>query len=1086
MTGYFFKFPFKVYFATLSLSLVLSTGCLFAAETPLDFNRDVRPILSDNCYRCHGPDADNQKSEFRLDTREAAIADLGGYAGIVPGDPETSELHYRIWENVVDEERMPPPKSKLSLSKAEKKTLDRWIAAGAKYDIHWSFKAISNPEVPEVSSQNEMWSNNTIDHFIAARLENEGKAPSEPAPKETLIRRVSLDLTGLPPTPEEVDAFLTDSRSDAWERVVDRLLASPHYGEQMSLVWLDAARYADSGGYQNDILRSQWPWRDWVIDAYNDNMPFDQFTIEQLAGDLLPNPTLDQVLATAFNRNHRINNEGGIVPEEFLVEYVADRAETTSTVWMGLTVACARCHDHKYDPISQKDFYEIFAFFNTIQENGKDGNIAPEPNMMVYTTGTEEEHQLLKQAVRNTKRTIIQLPQSRSDFFEAWIDEQKRAKPSELAALASLPVADLHLPLDSENETYTANARDISRNGIFAGRGNEFPTLVPKTEYGKGFKFGRSNFLRINNPHEGGFNSQRPYSWLIQVVPPKSFSGSEGPILSTVEDATLMGYRLMLEATGLKSNFRISFQLMENAVKDIGIEVVSGPIITPAKPVRIGVTWDGSNEAKGVKLYVDGQPVETTILLNSIETAANTNNNLVLGARTRTDARDGIRDATLLNGIIDDVQVFERTLPHADIALLSAADPQLVLLASPSSATKAFIETAWIEVDDEGKRLTQLLRQQEAELNAFEKKEVASVSIMKEMEEPRPTYLLTRGAYDHPDKSETLQPATLDVLPPMSDSLPVNRLGLAQWLVDPAHPLTARVAVNRYWQRYFGVGLVKTSEDFGSQGELPSHPLLLDWLASEFIRSDWNIKAMQKFIVMSATYRQSSFVTSELIEWDPDNRLLARGPRYRLGGQVLRDQALAVSGLLAPQIGGPPVMPYQPEGLWDEVSAKGYKYIVGDGDDLYRRSLYTFWRRTVPPPSMMNFDSSAREICSVRTNRTNTPLQALNLMNDPQFVEAARALAERMLLQGGPSVADQIAYGHQIVLARQPEPKVLSILMDGFESYLEVYQSEPTKAEQLTSVGASQPHSDLDPPTLAAMTIISNLLLNLDEAVTKE
>ena len=1070
----------------LGALLISLTSILSAQEERLDFNRDVRPILSDNCYRCHGPDADNQESEFRLNTREAAIADLGGYAGIVPGDMEASELHFRIWEDVVEDELMPPTDSKLSLSDAEKKILDRWIEEGAEYDKHWSFKPITQSPLPKLTKKHRNWAGNEIDYFITARLKEENLEPSELASKETQIRRVTLDLTGLPPTPEEVEDFLADKSSKAWERVVDRLLASDRYGERMALVWLDAARYADSGGYQNDMRRSQWPWRDWVIQAYNNNTPFDQFTIEQLAGDLLPNPSKDQILATAFNRNHRINNEGGIVPEEYLVEYVADRAETTSTVWMGLTVGCARCHDHKYDPISQKDYYEMFAFFHNIEENGKDGNIAPEPNMMVYTTGTEEEHHRLKETISNTERDLKHLPQKRASFFNEWIDTQTAGKQLLLYELAQFPDPRLHFPLDSSNVTFTPNARSSTIKGIFGGRGTDYPTLVNDTTYGGGFKFGTANYIRVSNPHKGGFDSQRAYSWLVQLVPPNTFSGSEGPIFAAAEDGSQKGYRLMLEATGDKSKFRVSFQLMENIRKKIGIEVASGPVIAPEVPVRIGVTWDGSGSASGVKLFIDGEPVETRTVIDNLPNPVHTNNNLVLGARAQQDAKDALRDATLLRGVLDDVQVYEQKLSEAKMVQLSNTDPRYLLLASSHKTAQSFLETTWIKSDEEGQRLTNLLEVQKKKLLQFEKNKVASVSIMEEMQTPRKTYLLSRGAYDHPDKSQEVQSATLKVLPPMDESLPRNRLGLAKWLVDPKNPLTARVAINRYWQMYFGVGLVKTPEDFGSQGESPSHPKLLDWLASEFVQSGWDVKAMQKRIVMSSTYRQSSILTIELIEKDPENRLLARGPRFRLDGQSLRDQALAVSGLLAPKIGGPPVMPYQPAGLWDEVSAKGYKYIVGKGDDLYRRSLYTFWRRTVPPPSMMNFDNSAREACSVGSTRTNTPLQALNLMNDPQYVEAARGLAERMIKQGGDSVEDRIAFGHRVVLARSPEPKVLDILTTGFEDYLDTFRSNPEKADKLIAIGASKADDQMDNAYLAAMTTVSNILLNLDQTLTKD
>ncbi len=1066
--------------------LLIPVSAIVAEEESIDFNRDVRPIISDKCFQCHGPDADNQKSDFRLDTRERAIADLGGYAGIVPGDLEASEAHHRIWEDEVLEDRMPPPESKLALTDSEKRILDRWISDGANYDQHWSFKPIARPEIPKLSPEDRNWATNPIDHFVVRRLRMEGLEPSPPASKETLIRRASLDLTGLPPTPEEVDAFLSDSAEGAWERVVDRLLASSRYGERMALVWLDAARYADSGGYQNDMRRSQWPWRDWVIDAYNANMPFDQFTIEQLAGDLLPHPTRDQRLATAFNRNHRINNEGGIVPDEFIVEYVADRVETTSTVWLGLTMNCSRCHDHKYDPITQKDYYSLFAFFNNIDEHGQDGTSAPTPNMTVYTKGSAGEHVRLTQGLASVEERIHELPQRRRQDFQDWIEEQQALRSETLRPLKSLPTAALHFPLDADVNRTTVDARNSYRKGFLIGRSESEARLVSDATYGSGIRLGRTGYMKVADAHEGGFDSRQARTWLAQLDAPVRFAGSEGPILVMAEKDTLKGYRIMLEDTGPDKDFRVSFQLMQDHEKEKGIEVVSGPVVKPGEPVRLGVTWDGSNRGKGVHLYVDGTPVPTTILLDTLEDSATSDLPLLIGARAEKDAREFLRDATLNAGVIDDVQIYDTELSREEIGLLSGSDPRDLLFTHDSESVRSALEAAWIREDTEGQRLLAELKEREKTLNAFESKATVKVSIMKETPGLRDSYVLNRGAYDQPDTSEALRPRTLETLPPMNPAWPRNRLGLAQWIVDPSNPLTARVAVNRYWQMYFGTGLVKTAEDFGSQGESPSHPELLDWLASAFVDSGWDVKAMQKRIVMSSTYRQSSRVTEKLLEKDPENRLLARGPRYRLSGQSIRDQALAVSGLLVERVGGPPVMPYQPEGLWDEVSAKGYKYIVGEEDDLYRRSLYTFWRRTVPPPSMMNFDNASREACSVLTTRTNTPLQALNLMNDEQFVEAARSLAERMLREGGSSVEEQIAYGHRLVLGRKPDADVLDILVRGYSEYLDTYKEHPEKAKDLVTVGASSPSIEIDASKLAAMSVVANVLLNLDETLSKE
>lgn len=1069
--------------AFLSLPFYILPTALLTAEQTIDFNRDVRPIISDKCFHCHGPDADNQKSEFRLDTREQAIADLGGIFGIVPGNLEESDLHWRIWEDF-EEDLMPPVSSKLSLTDEEKKTLDRWIEQGAPYDEHWSFKPIEHPELPKLSAENEAWATNEIDRFIATRLESEALSPSDKADKETLIRRLSFDLTGLPPTIAEIDAFLTDESPNAYERLVDRLLASPRYGERMALVWLDAARYADSGGYQNDIKRSQWPWRDWVIDAYNANMPFDQFTIEQLAGDLLDDPTSDQILATAFNRNHRINNEGGIIPEEFLVEYVADRVETTSTVFLGLTMACARCHDHKYDPLTQADFYSLFAFFNNIDENGKDGNIAPVPNMNHYNGGTVAEHESLQRALTEVKLEMKNFLASGEEGFSKWLAELYSAHADNLDTLRKVTQPSIHIPFEAAERQQTTDVAS-NRKARLSNRTRSYEFLK-ETEFGNALQFDISTYAQLGSPHPGGFYSKVPRSWIVHFQSPRNFAGSEGPLLALVQEEVTRGYRLILEQTGDPKNYRASFQIIDDASEKRVIEVVSKSVFERGGWAKLGVTWDGSGKADGVSLYLNGEPIETKTLLDNLKGNFDSTGNLLIGARSAKDAQDTIRDATFRSGLIEDLRIYDQALDAEQMKLASESDSRLSLLANGNKAAREALKAYWFKESPEAQQLEKEQTRRERALTQFEDRHVVPVSIMEEMDTPRDTYFLNRGAYDQPDKDRKLAPRVPEALPQMDASLPRNRLGLAQWLVDPGNPLTARVAVNRYWQMYFGAGLVETPEDFGSQGALPTHPELLDWLASEFRDSGWDIKAMQKRIVMSSTYRQSSRISKEALEKDPKNLLLARGPRIRLYGQALRDQALAVSGLLASEIGGPPVMPYQPEGLWEEVSAKGYKYIVGTGNDLYRRSMYTFWRRTVPPPSMMNFDNASREICSVKYNSTNTPLQALNLLNDPQFFEAARGLAQRMILEGGSSLGDRIDYGHRLALSRSPDGEVRDILESSYDKHYRFYRSSPERAKSLISVGASEPDPSVDPTQLAAMTMIANTLLNLDETVTKQ
>jgi len=1066
------------------LSIIAFASPFLEANNAIDFNRDVRPIISDKCFHCHGPDADNQKSEFRLDTREHATADLGGTFGIVPGDLEESDLHWRIWEDF-EEDVMPPIDSKLSLTDSEKKILDQWIEEGAPYDEHWSFKQIEKPTVPSLPSKIAQRVSNEIDSFIVARLEQEGLGLSSIASKETLIRRVTLDLTGLPPSIGEIDDFLADESPLAWERVVDRLLASPQYGERMALVWLDAARYADSGGYQNDVRRSQWPWRDWVVDAYNANMPFDTFTIQQLAGDLLERPTSDQLLATAFNRNHRINNEGGIIPEEYLVEYVADRVETTSTVWLGLTMGCARCHDHKYDPISQKDFYQMFAFFNNVPEKGKDGDTAPQPNMDIYVGGTAEEHAVLKENISAIKKDRKFLVENSETSFSEWLETEKIKSTQFLDSLNEIPPPSLHIPFDSLEKRTTSDLREPDRDVALNDKSKKYEFLE-ESMFGSSLKIGASTFARVSNPHQGGYQSSQAFSSLITLRTPKEFAGSEGPILSYLEAESIHGYRLLLEETDDSKFYRLSFQITNDTGDGNGIEVVSDAVIPKDEWSRIGLVWEGGNSAAGLKLYLNGRLLETNTLLDTLEDEIKISRHLIIGARNIADAQEKLRDATFKGGSIDDLQYYDKALSSDHVQILSQTNPRHLMLANLNTTSRAALHQLWLRNTPKFKSLAKKQKDYEAELDTFEKAHITKVSIMKEMDTPRDTYLLSRGAYDQPDDSEELDPAVPAALPPIEASLPRDRLGLARWLVSPKNPLTARVAVNRYWQMYFGTGLVKTPEDFGSQGAIPSHPKLLDWLASEFMASGWNIKAMQKRIVMSATYRQSSRVSKSLLEKDPENRLLARGPRFRLYGQALRDQALAISGLMSKQRGGPPVMPYQPEGLWDELDAKGYKYIEGSGEDLYRRSMYTFWRRTVPPPSMMNFDNASREVCSVRLSSTNTPLQALNLMNDPQFVEAARVLAQRMIHEGGPSLSDQITFGHRIVLSRPPQSQTLEILRASYTDHLERYTQEPKNAQALVSIGASKPDENIKSPQLAAMTMVANVLLNLDETVTKQ
>jgi hypothetical protein len=782
------------------------------SDGKIDFDREIRPILSENCFACHGPDDKARKAKLRLDTRSGAFAELrGGGRALVPGKPAESELFRRVTAAEV-EERMPPLKSGKKLTAGQIDRLRLWIEQGANWSEHWAFVTPVRPALPNLERADGM--RNGIDYFIRSKLQAVGLKPSPEADRVTLIRRLSLDLTGLPATPAEVDAFLADASPHAYEKVVDRLLASPHFGERMAIDWLDAARFADTHGYHIDSGRDMAKWREWVISAFNANKPFDQFTVEQLAGDLLPNATLEQKIASGFNRNHMINFEGGAIPEEYHTAYLVDRVNTTGTVWLGLTVGCAQCHDHKFDPITQKEFYQLFAFFHNVPENGLDGS-----------------------------------------------------------------------------------------------KGNAAPLLkVPS-----------------------------------------------------------LGQKQLLDHLGA-------------AIKDL--------------------------------------------------------------------------------------------------------EPRV----------RAFKSN-----DPEAKPLVDRLAKLRQELGALDK-HIPTTMVMEEMPKPRDTFVLVRGQYDK--KGQKVAPSVPACLPPLPASAQSNRLGLARWLVDQAHPLTARVIVNRYWQMFFGTGLVKTAEDFGSQGERPSHLELLDWLAVEFMspsaapdgsgsKTPWDVKAIVKLIVTSATYRQSSNVTRELHERDPENRLLARGPRHRLQAEFIRDQALAVSGLLNREIGGKSVSPYQPAGLWEELMSRAdgknwtaQTYTQDHGKDLYRRTMYTFWKRTCPPPTLATFDAPDRETCTVRRARTNTPLQALVLLNDPTYVEASRKLAERLMTEAK-SMEERITLAFRLATCRKPTDREIAVLRNMFEGQMAEYRREPNKALKLLDIGEVKRNDKLDAVELASWTIVASAILNLDETLTK-
>ena len=1009
-------------------ALLLLAALPLSAARIVDFNSEIRPILSDNCYACHGPDEAKRLGPIRLDIEEDAKKDLGGRFAIAPGDPASSSLVKRIRAN--DATKMPPEHSGKSLSDSEVDLLTNWIEQGAEWRGHWAFEKPRRPQTPSGV--------HPVDHFVRQRLALEGLAPSERASKEALIRRASFDITGLPPTIEEVDAFLADDSPDAYERVLDRLLDSPRYGERMAIRWLDAARYADTNGYQTDAARYMWRWRDWVIDAFNANKPFDQFTIEQLAGDLLPNATVDQVIATGFNRNHRANSEGGIVKEEYLVEYAVDRVETTSTVWMGLTLGCARCHDHKYDPFTQREFYQLISYFNNIPERGKVFKYGNAPPFIAAPTPQQQ----VKLAAYDAKT------QAAGERFDAVEKRYKRDRKQ-------------WQPWDDQ---WFPARHMVSRTSFDRGKA-EGPL-------GAAASFDGEREVVVGDEPNYAYDSQYTISAWV-----KADDRNGAIVAKSNRDLGDQGYGFGGWGLYLIDGKLKSYSLMRYL--DDGVRVSTRADFPLGEWHHVAVTVDGSRLATGMRLYVDGTEWETVADLDSANQEIRQKEPVLIGQGGGLD--HGFK------GMIDEVRLYDEPLSPELIAVLATPDSLAEIAEMPASRrTPAQAEKLRLAFSEQyGPKP---LRDSWAELKdaEYQRGEFAAalptVMVMQERPEVRDTFVLARGAYDAPtDKVARAVPAKL---PSMPAGLSNDRLGLAQWLVSDDHPLTSRVMINRLWQMYFGRGLVATVEDFGSQGEPPTHPELLDWLAREFIENGWDVKQIVKTIMMSETYAQVSRATPEALSRDPENKLLARGPRVRLPAEMVRDQALALAGLLVEERGGPSVKPYQPDGLWKELGSSGYQR--GHGDDLYRRSLYTYWKRTAPPPFMMNFDSAGREACTVTDNRTNTPLQALNLMNDVTYVEASRVFAERIMSAGGATPAERVAYAFRGATSRKPTASEASLLGESFEHYLERYRESPRDARELLTQGDYERDESLDESELAAYTAVASLIMNLDETITKE
>ena len=1042
------------------LACPLAFGCQSDGRAPalpdqVDYNFHIKPIFSDRCYKCHGPDDNVRKANLRLDTKEGAFASSREDSArriIVPGNPEASKLIAHI--TATDPKQvMPPPESNLSLSSHEVALIRAWIRQGAAWKPHWAFTPPALPDRPDV--RHDGWPRNDIDYFVLHKIEQAGFEPSLTLSREKLLRRVTFDLTGLPPEPADIDAFLADERADAYESVVDRLLASPAYGERMASVWLDIARYADTHGYQDDRPRTMWPWRDWVIEAFNDNLSYDRFLTWQLAGDLLPEATYAQKLATGFNRNHAITQEGGVVPAEYLAEYVADRTNTTATAFLGLTMECARCHDHKFDPILQREYYQLFAFFNTMEERAQISyfDLAPEPAMPV------EDAELEAHIARTAARIEAEeaLLATRKNIIDPVFVTQRTAFADK---------ADVHASL--ERGLLAAHTLDdLTTGGVRVNTGLEDVLGAPALVAGIGdhaVAFDGINFMNLGDAAD--FEWYDRFSASLWIRPPHERLEKDAGLLSKRNgEQKRGGYELVLTA-----NRRLLLRLVHD--NEHAIEVTSTRTTPGDRWSHVAVTYNGSARASGITLFLDGVKQPITTQQDNLDRQSILNgNDLLLGNWTpRMKVREDIHG--FAGGAIDDVRLYTRMLSGLEVQALAGADPD------PAQAPVEALWDYYLTTQDTE------TRRRVATLDSLRRghREIPSVMIMAEAENVRPTFVLARGAYDAP--LDSVGPGTPDAILPFPEDLPPNRLGLARWLVDPHNPLPARVAVNRLWQMVFGAALVHTPEDFGNQGALPTHPELLDYLAVRFMESGWDIKAILRLMVLSATYRQRADPTPELLAVDPDNMLLIRGPKKRLSAEMMRDNALLISGLLVRDLGGPPVRPYQPPGVWKALANQigENRYRIDQGNNLYRRSLYTYWKRTIPPPAMLTFDAAERTVCTVARHATSTPLQSLILLNDPQYVEAARVLAENLLAEPATDAAARITRAFRAVTSRVPTAQEMDILQSLLTEQTDHFRQHPERADALVRVGASPPQAALDPIGLAALTVVTSSLFNLDEA----
>jgi len=1031
----------------------------------IDFNFHVKPILSDRCYACHGPDQNTRQAGLRLDIEEEAFKKLmSGERAFVEGKPSRSESVRRILSDD-PELLMPPPESNLTLTAHEKALIIKWIDQGAEWKEHWAFTKPEKPEVLFVEVESEKI-NNEIDYFVQRQLKQNGFEPSPKVNKERLLRRVSMDLTGLPPSIDEIDSFLADDSSDAYEKVVDHLLQTEANAERLALDWLDIARYADSHGLHADGWRLMWPWRDWVINSFKENLPYNEFVTWQLAGDLMPNATKEHKLATAFNRNHPMTAEGGAIEEEFRLNYVWDRAETVGTALMGLTVACARCHDHKFDPISQKDYFQLTAFFNNVKElgmTGDDGNYGP--MLSLPDTRTEKKLQTLKTSIQEKERQL-QLTKKELADLDTYI--KRLPQNSEEDGLID------HYPLDrltKKGDTYWV---DDNKNAT----ASKAPEII------EGVK---RNAMTFTGEYDEIYLRNVPnFEWT------DTFSGALW--LKTTKREKLKTQQL-LGTSGEKNNFWRGWDFYLDSLNHLNarlihslphnyIHVRSKDSIKTNEWKHVAFSYDGSGKAKGISLFIDGNDANSKIqfdhLYKSIKTVRSAVHTLYnQPVKVSKSYRGFTGEYGIFKGALDDIRLYQKTLTAAEIKLLAHTN------SDEEPPTNEVAKSYWMNRSPEVIKTEKELKKLRDEwLNLMQP--VMEVMVMEEMPKKRQAYAYSRGDYTQPIYK--VMANTPEVLPEFSDEYPKNRLGLSKWLFSKDNPLTARVTVNRYWQMLFGTGLVSTPQDFGIQGELPTHPELIDWLAVSFVESGWDVKALLKKMVMSHTYQQSSEASKEMREKDPNNVFLARSGSYRLPAEMIRDNALAASGLLVQKVGGASVRPYQPGKLWQEKNTFSHKlleYKESAGDSIYRRGLYTFIRRNSPHPAMTAFDAPNREVCIVQRENTNTPLQALVLLNDAEFVEASKVLAQRMQKEGGSSLDEQIAYGFRLAISRTPKAEEKEILRKLFQQQAKRFEQKPQEVSELLSVGKKELETALNTPKTAALTIVANTMLNHDEAYIK-